>query len=421
MIVVACALALAIGAPIALGAGAPYGNAAANRQAAQTAAPQLLALLQLPPGTTPAPTGPDGDGVPGYDEATPNLVDAHAWWTSTDSPGEILAYVKAHLPSDATMSGSFSSGKAGQPPTSTGEIWQLPPVRGVLQQRVLVLTLIPTSAGATDVRTDGEAVWLIPRASWERIPAGVQAVTFVLRGTRPDGQPGPASSPRTMRGADARRLTAMINRLAVVQPGTYNCPASLASSVRLRFSARGGRTVAQAIEQPTGCASVALTIGGRRGRALQDDPSVTDDLIRLGAVATCRQGALTASASRPGRDGPRRRRVTEVRVLNRSASACRLRGYPDVDLLGAGGASLRVHVHRLGVTFFRQQGVGANVVLAAGSAAGFTLAWTACHVAPARSVRLALPGGAGGFVVPAPGMIAPCGGRLGVGNLAPLP
>ncbi len=419
---VMCALALAAGAPIALGAGSPYGNATANRQAAQTAAPQLLALLQMPPGTTMSASDPAPDGALsqiGYNEATPNLVDADAFWTTGDSASEVLAYVKAHLPSDAKAAG-YSGISGPNQPSDSSYFWALPPVPGVLGQRVLALSLTELSGGQVAARTDGEAVWLTPRPSWERIPAGVQSVTFVVRGTSPSGRPGPPSSQRTLRGARARRLTAMINRLGVVQPGAYSCPASFASSVRLRFSARG-RTVARATEQPTGCASVQLTVGGRRGRALQDSPSVTDDLIRLGAIPTCPRGALEASLSRPGRDGGPMTRGTEVKVINRSASVCRLRGYPGVGLLGADGAGLPARVHRVGARFLRGEGVEADVVLGAGGAANFSLQWTACHVTPARLLRFSLPRVAGAFVVPVRGTIAPCGGRLGVGDLTLLP
>ena len=67
---------------------------------------------------------------------------------------------------------------------TTAETFSLPPVAGVLTQRLLGVTAVPLADGATAVRTDGEAVWLTPRPRWERIPAGVRSV--VLTGCSDD-------------------------------------------------------------------------------------------------------------------------------------------------------------------------------------------------------------------------------------------
>lgn len=421
LLISALAVALAALAPIAIATHAPYGDAAANKRAAETAAAQLLSLIQLPPGTSSAPSGPSGQGQPAYDEATPNLVDAHAWWTSAESPATILAYVKAHLPAAATPSGDESSSGPGQPTTSA-EFWALPAVPGSLAQRILALSLIPSAGGGTTVRTDGEAVWLTPRPSWERIPSGVREVTFVDHGAVPSGRPGPASAPGTLRGARARRLVTLVNRLPVVQPGAFSCPAGFAEYVALRFIGPSGRILARATENSTGCASVALTLGSRHGPGLQDYPSVTDDLIRLGGIPVCRAGALTAGIGRPGRDGPPDARAAEVRVVNRSNAVCRLRGFPsDVGLDGAGGP-LPARVHDEGARAFRHEGIVGDVVLGRDSSASFLLAWRSCDATPAQSVSFSLPSVPGGrYVVAASGTIAPCRGRLGVGSLSPLP
>jgi hypothetical protein len=78
------------------------GSAAANRASATAEAARLLGLVALPAGVVRSATEPPGDqhglGEPTYDEATPNLVDANAWWTTTASPQAVLAYVAAHLP-----------------------------------------------------------------------------------------------------------------------------------------------------------------------------------------------------------------------------------------------------------------------------------------------------------------------------------
>ncbi len=57
-----------------------------------------------------------------------------------------------------------------------------------------------------------------------------------------------------------------------------------ATALGVLIAARVGATVAQAVEHPTGCAYASLTVGGRRGPALDDSPSVVAELRRLPAV-----------------------------------------------------------------------------------------------------------------------------------------
>jgi hypothetical protein len=421
----AFALALAVLAPIAFAVdGSPYGSAAANEAAARAAAPQLLALLRLPPDATPSSSEPAGDGgalaQTGYEAATPNEVDAHAYWTLAGPEVAILAYLKARLPRDARAAGTSESSGGGQP-TVNSYLWSLPALPGVLATRTLVLTMVGLSGGGVAARTDGVAIWLTPRPSWERIPAAVRSVTFTGRGADARGRPQRASAPVTLRGVRARRLVSFIDELPIVQPGAEACPAALPISLALRFSGTSGRMLARAVEQPTGCASVSLRIAERRGPALQDDPSVTDELIRLGAIRTCAGGALTASAQGPGRDGPAASRGMSLMLLNHSRQVCRLQGFPRLHLSGAGGRTIPVHVSHPDAADIRRQGIAADAVLDPGTAASLFLRWRTCGARAGTRLDFAMPGVAGGFTAPVPGGIAPCGGRLVAGSIEPNP
>jgi hypothetical protein len=72
-----------------------------------------------------------------------------------------------------------------------------------------------------------------------------------------------------------------INHLDVVQPGARTCPLATLAYVDLRFLSGSGRGLADAVEHPTGCASVSLSVGGRRGPSLSDYPAVSGELRRL--------------------------------------------------------------------------------------------------------------------------------------------
>lgn len=409
-----------------LPAAAAGGSAESNRARAQAEAARLLTLVNVPPGTAGSLAEPAGDqgtlGQPTYDEATPNLVDAHAWWTTSASPAAVLAAAGSHLPPGARWSGGGSL--SGPPGTvdAVSKTWSLPPVPGVLTERVLGVTAATLPNGVTGVRTDGEAVWLTPRPAWERIPAGVRSVTVTARGTDAGGRLGAVSAPLTLTGGRVRRLAGFVDRLSLVQPGVRSCPAGFEEWVRLRFAGPGGRTLARATEQPTGCAYVALTIGSRRGPPLTDYPSVTDELVRLGAVPVCARSWLAASASPPGPNGPARARMVSFEFANRSDRMCRLAGFPRLTLLDATGRRLNTTVTEQDAASVRHEGlVAASAVLDPGQSAGFGASFTTCRGAPtATRAAVRLPGVGAPFLlaVGSPARpFAPCRGAVQVSNL----
>jgi hypothetical protein len=398
-------------------------TAAANRASATAEAARLLGLVALPPGAVPSGTEPQGDqgglSEPTDDEATPNLVDAHAWWTTTASPQAVLAYVATHLPPGAKSAGEGSS--SGPPGTvsTESETFALSPVRGVLAERVLGVTTATLADGVTAIRTDGEAVWLTPRPAWEQIPSAVRRVIFTARGADAAGRLGQASAPRTLRGAGARRVVTSLNAAEVVQPGFRSCPLGFDESVSLRFTTDRGRTLARATENPTGCAFVRLTIGARTGPSLSDYPSVTDELLRVGAVPVCAGRALSPSVSPPGRNGPANVRIIDVSFQNRSAVMCRLAGFPRLTGFSAAGRRVPLTVTHLGAASVRHEGLAA--VLDPGQAAGFGASYTRCRGAPvAVRAEVQLPGVARRFrlaIGTSRQPFAPCRGAVGVGNL----
>lgn len=416
--------AVAVTVPAGVAVGASGGSAAANQARATVEATRLLGLVQLPAGATRSAKDPTGRhhalGQPTYDEATPNLVDAHAWWTTTAASSAVMAYVANHLPVGARR---YTSGSGSGPGTLdiASETFALPPVAGVLSERVLGVTVATLASGVSAVRTDGEAVWLTPRPGWERIPPGVRRVVFTATGQTDTGRPGPVSMPRTLTGNRASRLVAFINTAEVVQPGATACPGGLFETVTLQFVTADGRSVANAMENPTGCAFVTLTIGRRTGPDLTDYPSVTDELIRLDAVPVCSGRELAASASLPGRNGPVSARVISFGFQNRSDVMCRLSGFPRLALFDAAGHRLPITLTDDGASIVRREGLAANSVLDPDQSAGFGATYTVCAGARiAVRAQLTLPGVARRFTLVVGNRqnpLAPCHGAIGVGNL----
>ena len=199
-------------------------DANGNRAVARTEASRLLSLIELPAGTTSSQSEPAGDqsalAQPGWNSATPNLVDAWGWWTTALKPEDVLAYVEKHLPAGAKLEGS-ENGSSGV----AGEAFSFGSIPGVLSDRVISITVVPLAGKGTGVRTDGEAIWLTPRPAWEQIPSTVRSITFTAQGSTPAGRSGRVSTPRTLTGSPVQRLVAFINGLDIVQPGVRACPA----------------------------------------------------------------------------------------------------------------------------------------------------------------------------------------------------
>jgi hypothetical protein len=385
-----------------------------NRAVARTEATRLLALIEVPPGVTSVQNEPAGDGgvlaTPGLDSATPNLVDAWGWWTTALKPSALVTYFEKHLPAGARLEGSEKSSTGLE-----GETFSFGPIPGVLSERVISITAAPLAGGGTGVRTDGEAVWLTARPAWERIPSTVQSVTFTARGTTAFGRHrGRTSTPRTVTGEAARRIVALINGFEVVQPGARSCPIGRDEVVRMTFRSANGGVLASAVEHPTGCASVSLTVGGRAGPDLNDYPAVTSELIRTGAIPPCTGRQLQVTANPLARD--QGGDVLTLTFTNRSDSMCRVTGFPRFRLIDRAGRRLRVSAHHLG---------SADVVpLDPGEAAWASVTSTRCGAPRAKTLSVALPGVPGTWFILSVGSggkpFAPCHGRIDVGSLTPV-
>lgn len=402
-------------------ASSPTSAAAAhNRGEAQAQAARLVSLIRLPPGAVQSPSDPPGDSrVLSHvtlGEATPNLVDAHAWWTIRQSPASVLAYVAAHLPVGARTAGTESGNAA---PGFQGETFTLPPVSGVLSERMIAVAVVQLTGTTTAVRTDGEAIWLSPRPTWERIPGSVSRARFTASGEPINGRSGQTSAPVTITGQAAHQLVAFINSLWIVQPGVRMCAVALFDQVDLRFYNSAGTEVAHGVENPTGCPSVGLTIGSRTGPNLSDEPSVTQELEQLNVIKPCAGSDLVASVAppipwRPGSE------QTAFSFTNRSDAVCRISGYPTPVSIDAHGQAIHTTPVHQSDESPPPTALQMDVPLDPGQSAEFWMYFTRCSARQATSARIKLAGVARTFVLAIGSTkhpITPCTGRLGIGAL----
>jgi hypothetical protein len=159
------------------------------------------------------------------------------------------------LPAGATESSSEPAGE------SVTFAW--PALPGVLSTRWLVLTATQLPHGSTALRADAQVVWVTPRSSSDRIPAGARrlnvSVTSELKGNLAPQLPFSIGSAKRIEG-----VVALLNSLPAAQPGTRSCPEDPGIRVRLAFYPKSTASpLAVARIDPYGCGGVQLTIGGR--------------------------------------------------------------------------------------------------------------------------------------------------------------
>ncbi|HTU30752.1 MAG TPA: DUF4232 domain-containing protein [Solirubrobacteraceae bacterium] len=406
-------------------AGSPFTSSATNRAAARRWGSRLISELQLPAGAERAAGKPAGVGTsldsPGFSLTSPQLVDDTSWWTIDEPSSTVVAFVRAHLPHARRIVGSGVGSESGR---VTDAFWSYAPPPGLSQLTAAVQT-DALAGGRTAVRLDGEATWLVPRPAWDRIPGSVRSVTYTARATVAGlggGRPsqGRRSAPRTLGRRDARRLAAAIDRLQRIQPGVvYSCPVdAVEPRITLRFRGAGGDPLAVAVDRPSGCASLSLSVRGRRGPPLGDmvgrPLSIEDQMVALGAIGRCRSDQLVAGPASLALAAHRPTLTLSVR--DRSDAACTVRGFPRVRLVGLSAHVLAGRNRNLDPGALRHEPVGGAVILYPGTSAQFTARYRTCPGHPAAvTARIRVPGTRSdllGRLASTGRRVTPCGGTV---------
>lgn len=215
----------------------------ANKSIARRDTRMLLDSLRLPSGSARTATRPPLPAL-----VPPRVTDVHsanlsAWWTSSDTPAAVLAYVRAHPP--------VSRGYYSASWWDSGDIlmWEIDGAHLYSQQlRVAVATL---ANGQTGIMAQAQSVWMVPRPLSERLPAGVGSVAARLRiGSGLGGMKHQHTHVYLLtHSTTVAAIVNAFNAMPISQPGiAYSCPAIFAGMPRLtlRFLSQGGATLARA-------------------------------------------------------------------------------------------------------------------------------------------------------------------------------
>jgi hypothetical protein len=277
MAVAGCAVTHTAAGPVTAASRTAGSPTPRERAAADAAA--ILKAFAVPPGARRLQQAPDALKAPITTLVSTTLVDKVSFWRSPGRPQAVLAWEQAHLPR------RFTPGDADFGPPSWDRTFSLPPVRGVLNARDLVVEVTAAGNGQTAIRVDAQVSWQPPRPASERVPSSARVVTITqLPSLGPHATRPPA--PVTITGlAVVRRLAALVNnlQLSTIGPGAP-CPASLGGGIRLTFLAGAGGPPLAAAQGPAACGTVQFTVGGKRRPALQLTGSFIPQVLKLAGL-----------------------------------------------------------------------------------------------------------------------------------------
>ena len=265
----------------------------ANREAAVSAAEQLLGDIVLPAGATEVPTEPAGDAHQ-LGRATElsffaAQVTRHEFWTVGASPNEVVGSIEAHAPAGASWTGSGYSG------TTTFVSFSLPAVGALeLGPRTVAVDAVKLAHGGTGVRADATVRYSAPRLRAQRVPARARVLEITMTGLPFGPAPSPTlKSPLVItKRSEIRRIAAIVDSLpfiASLRGVAISCPAILPAPI-VTFTFRGApaapvlATVSEPANTPADaepCFTTVLTIRGHREPGLLEGAKL---LRQAGAI-----------------------------------------------------------------------------------------------------------------------------------------
>jgi hypothetical protein len=240
------------------------------RQRAEADAAAILAAFVVPPGARKLPGPPTGQAsqmknITGSSES-PNWIDKTGFWQVKGDPRQVLAWTASHVGRSHTPLGLITNlPVSGRPETVWERDYVLPPVPAVEDTRELTVETADAGNGQTAIRVDAQVTWLPPRQASQMVPAAATAIEMSeipdpnLNGKPP--RPVSITSP-----AAVRRITAMVNSLAVFPPGPREClgRGDVMALVLTFLAAPRGRVLATAHVSTEGCEEVLFAVGSQK-------------------------------------------------------------------------------------------------------------------------------------------------------------
>jgi hypothetical protein len=257
-------------------------------QRAEADAAAILGSFAVPPGGHRLAGPPNLPGgvlkSPITDLGATWEVHVTDFWEAPGNPQALLAWEQGHL------TGRFTLGDADFGPPAWDRGFDLAP-EGALVSRELVVEVASAGDGQTGLRVDAWVAWQPPRSAASQIPSAARTVPIAESSAGgPAGPTGPAArrlpAPVTITDpVTVRRLAALIDGLPLSTiPPDAPCPFSLAPFLSLTFRARAGGPVVAIVQTDQPCGEVTLTVGGGQQPALQNEPTLDGQILKLAGL-----------------------------------------------------------------------------------------------------------------------------------------
>jgi len=227
---------------------------------------RLLRRMVLPPGTRRLPARPLPHGLrqPGSIMSATTTIDRYRLFELAISMTRAKDFLAAHPPAGMTVTATGWTGDHNRV-TERMVSDTLAKLLPGISAADLTASIVPGSHGRSLLRADVQVIWFPRRSAAERLQAAsfrAVRITAWLSGRKV------REVKRTFTAkAEIRRLVRLLDGLPASPGGAMHCPAILAS-YRLTFvpvAARPG-----AVVSTVGCASDAVTVGGKPQPALAD-------------------------------------------------------------------------------------------------------------------------------------------------------
>ncbi|MEZ0106241.1 hypothetical protein ABH920_000222 [Catenulispora sp. EB89] len=277
----------------------PAGSSSANdphEAAAQREVVQMLAAFQPPPGAARVANQPDPlpsglDRPPTKSDALTQVASV-GWYETSQSPDEVLAWVKAHPPTGSALSGSVSGSGPGflifAFPGGTN--W-------------LIVTPQSASDGRTIIRLDASDVWTPSRPAGSTLGYTAPSVSVVTVNATDPQFTLSADETATRVSTDpavVHKVVDLLNALQPPVPGTKNCPADVGVTVQITLPG-----LAAVAAQASGCGEVVIAPQGGIRQYYDGAADLIPRIYSLFGVTWSRSTSLPPGIERPGAFGTR--------------------------------------------------------------------------------------------------------------------
>lgn len=265
--------------------------------AAQREADRILTTFQAPPGSSKAAVRPDPvpsglQGPPSW-SADQDRATSIAWYSTSQSPAEVLAWVQADRPAGSSPAGSGSGSN-----TPSFVVFSYPTPQSSL-------TVTPASGpdGRTVIRIDASVGWTPTRSPASELGYDTPSVSVVT--TAPSAQSAhsalPARETRTVTATAplvVHQIVDLLNALPPETPGVVNCP--MDDGTRVLITLPG---LASVTADPVGCEGVTITPQGGKPQHYSGGTGLITKVYALFGITWTRTGVLPPGIERTGASG----------------------------------------------------------------------------------------------------------------------